>query len=272
MTEILRCENIDLYYPGNPVFALKGASLSVGEGEIVSLLGESGCGKTSLLNVAGGLLRATSGRVLFRGAGVSTTPIGISVVFQDACLLPWLTVTKNVGFGLAFRRMGVPRREARERVAEALAEVGLSDQAGKYPSALSGGMAQRVALARSLALRSEMSLLDEPFSSLDAITRGSMRELLLGLMRAHGSSALMVTHDIDEALCLSDRLVLMRRGYDNTDLREWDLNALLGPARRGERPALRKSGSPAFSELREEISAGLAGCRNPAEDAGQTAT
>jgi NitT/TauT family transport system ATP-binding protein len=269
MSEILTCEDICLYYPGNPSFTLKDASLTVLEGEIVSLLGESGCGKTSLLNIAGGLIASSSGRAAFKGKTIRTTPIGISVVFQEACLLPWLTVSKNVGFGLAFKSLSVPKAEAKKRVEEALAEVGLSEQAGKYPATLSGGMAQRVALARSLALRSELSLLDEPFSSLDAITRRSMQELLLSLMRTHQSSALMVTHDIDEALCLSDRLILMRKDCFATSLEAWDLNAILGPAAAGPLPSPRKRSSVRFSELREEISSKLAGPQNSAQNSTQ---
>jgi NitT/TauT family transport system ATP-binding protein len=267
MSAILECRDISLYYQDSTSFILKDINLSVQAGEIAVLLGESGCGKTSLLNVAGGLLAASSGQVLFRDRVLKTTPSGISVVFQDACLLPWLNVAGNVGFGLDFRSLRVPKAEIKARVREALREVGLAGESDKYPRALSGGMAQRAALARTLARRSELSLLDEPFSSLDAITRRSMQQLLLSLMRTHQSSALMVTHDLDEALILADRLFLMRREPRSTSLTSWDLNDLLGPAGSCQDPVLRSRSSSVFAGLREEISEKISPCKLPAVSA-----
>ncbi|MDR1085938.1 MAG: ABC transporter ATP-binding protein [Deltaproteobacteria bacterium] len=255
--KILECLNIGLHYPGNNYFTLKDINFAVEADQIVALLGESGCGKTSLLNVASGLIPATSGQVLFKGQPITTTPNGVSVVFQDACLLPWLNVAKNVAFGLGFKSLYVPKTERNCRVEAALKEVGLLDAADKYPAALSGGMAQRVSLARTLVRRSELSFLDEPFSSLDAITRRSMQQLLLNLLRAHRSSALLVTHDLDEALALADRLILIGREAGGTKLADWDLNSSLGTTGSPAAPNLRLTADHFFQALRAEISGRL---------------
>jgi NitT/TauT family transport system ATP-binding protein len=162
-----------------------------------------------------------------------------------------------VAFGLGFKSLYVPKAERSSRVEAALKEVGLLEAAEKYPAALSGGMAQRAALARTLVRRSELSFLDEPFSSLDSITRSSMQQLLLNLLRAHHSSALLVTHDLDEALALADRLILMGRESGATKLADWDLNASLGTTGSPAAPALRLSAGRLFQELRAEIAGRL---------------
>jgi NitT/TauT family transport system ATP-binding protein len=254
---LLRAVDVSFLYPGSREYTLKNLNLEVREREIVVLLGKSGCGKTSLLGLLGCLLPVKTGQVSFRGRTILTPQPEISVVFQDACLLPWLNVADNVGLALSFRSLRVPAEERKKRVREALREVGLRDEGEKYPAQLSGGMDHRTALARSLVRQAELLLLDEPFSSLDAVTRRTIQELLLNLIRAHRSSALLVTHDLDEAMFLADRLLLMDRSGGSHGLEELDLNRLLGADRgdeagRGRRSAL-------FMNLREEISAKLAG-------------
>ena len=235
-------------------------SVPVREGEIVALLGESGRGKSTLLNIAGGLLAGSQGNTSFRGQKVRSTPRGIAVVCQNPCLLPWLNVAENIDFALSFKSLPLSSAERKLRVRSALREVGLEESARVYPSQLSGGMAQRVSLARGLARQAELLLLDEPFSSLDAITRASMQELLLTLLRRHGSSALLVTHDLDEALLLADRLLLMTGEKGGSGLREWkltDIFAAAGTAFRQE-AGHRDRRSGLFLDTREEIADCLA--------------
>ncbi|WP_116138315.1 ABC transporter ATP-binding protein [Trinickia diaoshuihuensis] len=185
---------------------LKGARLVVHPGEIVSLLGPSGCGKSTLLRIAAGLDRDFDGSVGLCGLPLDGPSPELGVVFQEPRLLPWLDVAGNVRFPLR------AHREADERVAALLAEVGLPGMQGRWPKELSGGMAQRVAIARGLFSRPSVLLLDEPFSAVDAITRMRLQDLLLQITRAHEMAALVVTHDVDEALLLSDRVLVMQTG------------------------------------------------------------
>ncbi|MDR0828179.1 MAG: ABC transporter ATP-binding protein [Desulfovibrio sp.] len=256
---VLQAVDVSLCYPGSREYVFNNVNLEIREQEVVALLGESGCGKTSLLNIVGGLFSPTSGSVAFYGKKIHSTPAKIAIVFQDACLLPWLTVAANVAFALRLKSLRVPADERKQRVQVALREVGLEDAADKYPAQLSGGMAQRTALARTLARQAELILLDEPFSSLDAITRKSMQELLLGIIHTHKSSALIVTHDIDEALIIADRLLLMTKEAGGANIADWDLGKILGNTREGEfGEAKRHRRSTAFMDLREEISSRLA--------------
>ena len=190
------------------VFA--GVDLSIARQEIVCLIGASGCGKSTLLRLLAGLERPDQGEVRYHGAPSHARAGQASVVFQTPALLPWLTVADNVGLGLDFAcRPPSSRAERQARIAQGLAQVGLSEHARKKPAALSGGMAQRAVLARALVRDPAIIYLDEPFSALDAITRESMQDLLLRLARQHASAALLVTHDIDEALRLADRVLLL---------------------------------------------------------------
>ncbi len=187
---------------GNGPPVIEDLSLSIARGELVALIGPSGCGKSTLLNLIAGLLRPSGGRV------VRTEEPRIGYVFQSPRLLPWRRVLGNVEFALEQR--GEARREAsRERARRALTLVDLEGHEDKYPRELSGGMAQRVALARGLAIDPAVLLLDEPFASLDALTRGYLQEELLGIVRGSGATALLVTHDIDEALLMAGRVVVM---------------------------------------------------------------
>jgi sulfonate transport system ATP-binding protein len=180
-------------------------SLAVAPGEFVAILGPSGCGKSTVLRLIAGLEQPTSGEVAIGGRPVSVTDDRCAVVFQEPRLLPWRTVAQNVALG-ARRRAGGNQSS---RVRELLAEVGLGDSAAAWPHQLSGGMAQRVALARGLAAEPAVLLLDEPFAALDALTRLRMQDLLLQVRELHDQTVVLVTHDIDEALYLADRIVIL---------------------------------------------------------------
>lgn len=253
---LLAARQLAFSYGGAPVFA--GVDLTIGRREIVCLIGASGCGKSTLLRLLAGLAAPTAGEVRLAGQPQQTGG-DASVVFQSPALLPWLTVAENVGFGLDFACRPASRRaEREEKIARALAQVGLSEHARKKPAALSGGMAQRVALARALAREPAIIYLDEPFSALDAISRESMQDLLLTLAHQQQSAVLLVTHDIDEALRLGDRVLLLAgsAGEPARIVGEW----------RPDGTAPRQHRSPRLNALREEILAVLA---NPqATDAG----
>lgn len=199
---------------------LNGVDLSVAPGELVALLGPSGCGKSSLLRIIAGLTRTTSGTIRVDGETVDGPRPEVALAFQDPCLLPWLTVERNVGFGLSFARQPqLTRARRKERVTNALTAVGLERARHSLPSQLSGGMAQRAALARCLAREPRALLLDEPFGALDEVTRADMQQLLIAAVRNTGASALLVTHDIDEALLVADRIVLL--GNRGTQVGRW---------------------------------------------------
>ncbi len=185
-------------------------SLEIRRGEIVALLGASGGGKSTLLNIISGLLRADAGEISLQG-----TPAGefrhwqrIGYLFQEDRLLPWRTVEQNVHFGL--ENSGLPAAERRERVANALALVELANAARRWPHELSGGMRSRVALARSLVAQPEILLMDEPFSRLDPQTRSAMHEELLRIQRLYGMTVVLVTHDVEEAVILADRVAILK--------------------------------------------------------------
>jgi len=201
----LAINHVGKTYP-NAVRALDGVSLAVEPGEIVAVVGGSGCGKSTLLRLVSGLDNPTQGQVALDGDTIASPHEKIGIVFQEPRLLPWLTVADNVGFGLA----GRPRTERAERVVRQLDRVGLSEKANVWPRELSGGQAQRVALARALVMRPEVLLLDEPFSALDAFTRIDLQDHLLDLWADGKPTLVVVTHDVDEAIVLADRVLVMR--------------------------------------------------------------
>jgi NitT/TauT family transport system ATP-binding protein len=189
------------------VVALTDIDLEIREGEFVSLLGPSGCGKSTLLKIIAGLLNATGGRIDIDGTPVTAPGPERAVVFQDYALFPWMTVESNVEFGLEAR--GVAADKRRQVSGELLKLVGLGEFAKKYPHHLSGGMKQRVSIARALAVEPQILLMDEPFGALDAQTRSVMQEELLRIWKLYRKTVVFVTHSIDEAIYLSDRIVIM---------------------------------------------------------------
>jgi sulfonate transport system ATP-binding protein len=186
--------------------ALRGVTLLAQSGEIVALLGGSGCGKTTLLRLTAGLDQPTGGRIAIDGQAIAGTHPAISAVFQEPRLLPWLSVASNIAFG--GRRIAKPERQ--RRGTHLLERVGLKGYEARWPKDLSGGQQQRVAIARALIGHPEILLLDEPFSALDAFTRASLHEMLLDLWRELRPTIVIVTHDVDEAVFLADRVVVMR--------------------------------------------------------------
>jgi len=190
---------------GSVIEVLSSIDLEVKDGELVCILGPSGCGKSTLLNVVGGFLKATSGEVLIDGQAVTGPDPRRIFVFQERGVFPWLTVEGNVAFGL-FR---LDEAERRERIAHYVKLVGLSGFESAYPQELSGGMKQRLEVARALAVNPDVLFLDEPFGALDSITRLVMRSELLRIRRAEKKTILFVTHDIDESVQLADRVVVM---------------------------------------------------------------
>jgi sulfonate transport system ATP-binding protein len=201
---MLVLDRVGKTYP-NGVHALGGVSLNVGLGEIVAVIGGSGCGKSTLLRAIGGLDPASEGTITLDGERITAPHEKIGIIFQEPRLLPWLKVAHNVGFGLGDR----PKAERAQRVAAALKRVGLADKASVWPRELSGGQAQRVAIARALVPRPEVLLLDEPFSALDAFTRADLQDHLLDLWADAKPTLILVTHDVDEAIVLADRIMVM---------------------------------------------------------------
>jgi nitrate/nitrite transport system ATP-binding protein len=195
-----------------PACILENINLRVAEGEFVVLLGHSGCGKSTLLNMVSGLSQATLGGVILEGREVTEPGPDRMMVFQSYCLLPWLTVKENVALAV---KAAFPKTKAAERAKitlEHVEMVGLGHAIDKLPGELSGGMKQRVAIARALAIRPKVLLLDEPFGALDALTREEMQDELLKIWEAHRTTVLMITHDIDEAILLADRIVMLTNG------------------------------------------------------------
>ncbi|HIK21081.1 MAG TPA: ABC transporter substrate-binding protein [Synechococcus sp. M44_DOE_062] len=192
--------------------ALKDIHLEIQKGEFVSLIGHSGCGKSTLLNIIAGLEKPSRGGILLEGRQVTDPGPDRMVVFQNYSLLPWLTVRENVALAVDEVLGSLPKAERDRIVAEHIRRVGLQGAADKRPAHLSGGMKQRVAIARALAIRPRVLLLDEPFGALDALTRGSLQEQLMEIAQAEQLTCVMVTHDVDEALLLSDRVVMMTNG------------------------------------------------------------
>lgn len=210
---LLLADQIERHYDqtggneGPPTRALASTSLQVAAGEFVCVVGPSGCGKTTLLRILGGLLQPTRGRVTLKGEVLTGPRPEIGYVFQHANLMPWRTVLRNVGLPLELQRR--PAQEIETRARAVLALVGLQGFEQSYPRQLSGGMAQRAALARTLVHEPELLLLDEPFGALDAITRERMNLELLNIRQAYAYTAVMVTHSISEAIFLADRVLVM---------------------------------------------------------------
>jgi bicarbonate transport system ATP-binding protein len=214
-TPLITVQDLEKSFPlkgGGTYLALKGIDLEIRKGEFISLIGHSGCGKSTLLNMIAGLDLPTEGTVLLDGETVKRPGPDKMVVFQNYSLLPWLTVRENIGLAVDEVMGDLPRAERDQLVQEHIDMVGLGPAESKLPLQLSGGMRQRVAIARALAIRPKLLLLDEPFGALDALTRGNLQEKLMQICNEHELTAVMVTHDVDEAVLLSDRIVMLTNG------------------------------------------------------------
>jgi NitT/TauT family transport system ATP-binding protein len=225
---------------GRRMVALENIDLEIPRGQFVCLLGPSGCGKSTLLNAIAGFAPPTAGRVLADGAPVSAPGPERGMVFQEYALFPWMTVEQNVGFGLEIK--GMPKAEIAERVSGLLKLLSLEDFGKRYPKDLSGGMRQRVAIARVLALDSPIMLMDEPFGALDALTRRNLQDELLRLWAELKKTVIFVTHSIEEAIYLADRIVVMtyRPGTVKRDILV-------------ELPRMRDPSAPEFNALKREL-------------------
>lgn len=207
---MLEIHNVSKLYAtadGNPTWALLDVSLSIRPGEFLCAIGPSGCGKTTVLNLIAGFISPTLGSIKLDGAPISGPSPERGVVFQEYALFPWLTARKNIEFGPRMR--GVARRQRRTLAEEALTMVGLQHAADRYPFELSGGMRQRVAVARALVNHPRILLMDEPFAAVDALTRATLQTELLRIWQEVGLSVLFITHNIEEAVYLSNRIVVM---------------------------------------------------------------
>lgn len=226
--------------------ALDGLDLTVPDGEMVSIVGPSGCGKSTLLRCIAGLIRPTGGTLILDGTPIDGVPDDLAVVFQDysRSLFPWLTVRDNVA--LPLRRRGKSRSERRSAADEALESVGLHDAGRKYPWQLSGGMQQRVSIARALAYRPSLMLMDEPFGSVDAQTREDLEDLVLEVHRTQKMTILLVTHDIDESVYVGDRVIVLNRSPARVHA---DLTVGLPSVR----DQIDTRGLPEFVQLRAEV-------------------
>jgi nitrate/nitrite transport system ATP-binding protein len=202
------------YQAAKPVFA--DVSFTLERGEFVCIIGHSGCGKTTILNVLAGLDTASSGHVFMDGREVAGPSLERGVVFQGHALMPWLTVRQNIAFAVKSRWPEWPAAKVNVQVEKFVAMVGLSHAIDKKPSQLSGGMKQRVGIARALSIQPKMLLLDEPFGALDALTRGTIQDELMTIVRQTQQTVFMITHDVDEAILLADRILLMSNGSETT--------------------------------------------------------
>ncbi len=227
------------------VQAIGGLDFEVPGGQFVSIVGPSGAGKTTLLKCLCGLLKPTTGSVAVDGKPVTGPPDNMALVFQDyrASLMPWFTIGRNVGLPMERK---LPKNEIKQRVRESLESVGLGHAGDQYPWQLSGGMQQRVAIARAVAYRPKILLMDEPFASVDAQTRADLEDLTLALQRQTGATILFVTHDVDEAVYLSDQVVVMSASPST-------VRAIVPVDLPRDRDQITTKSEPQFTQLRREI-------------------
>jgi ABC-type nitrate/sulfonate/bicarbonate transport system ATPase subunit len=203
--QTLQLKNANKFF--GDLHVLKNLNLRVEKGEFAAIVGPSGCGKSTALRMFAGLETASAGDVLANGKEIKQPSANRSLIFQEHALYPWLTIGKNVGFGLELAN--VPKRERESRIFEVLQKVGLEGFEGYYPHQLSGGMRQRASIARALIMNPDVLLLDEPYGALDAMTRLTMQNELINIWQGSGKTMLLITHDIDEAIYLSDRVFIM---------------------------------------------------------------
>ena len=245
---MLKVDNVGHVYGHGPGRheAIAGISFEVTEGQLVSIVGPSGCGKSTLLRSLAGLIKPTAGTVSLKDEPVTSVPDGLAVVFQDysRSLFPWLSVRDNVA--LPLRRRGLGRSARAEAADQALVAVGLSGSEEKYPWQLSGGMQQRASIARALAYRPSLLLMDEPFGSVDAQTREDLEDLVLRVRGDHNMTILLVTHDIDESVYVGDRVLVLSRAPGT-------IRADMGVDLPSARDQITTRESAAFVHLRAEI-------------------
>jgi nitrate/nitrite transport system ATP-binding protein len=210
--EFLKIEGLSKTYPGTEAPVFDGVNFEVAQGEFVCIIGHSGCGKTTILNVLEGLEKASGGYVFMDGREVAGPSLDRGVVFQGHALMPWLTVRKNIAFAVRSKWPDWSRAQVAAQVEKYVGMVGLAQAMDKKPSELSGGMKQRVGIARAFAIEPRMLLLDEPFGALDALTRGTIQDELLRICAQTQQTVFMITHDVDEAILLADRVMLMSNG------------------------------------------------------------
>ena len=209
--ERIRFEDISMWFatPSGPLDVVDHVSLSIRQGEFISLVGPSGCGKTTMMNMAAGFLRPSEGRVMLDGKPIIGPGPDRGVMFQDYGVFPWLSVEDNVAFGLKLAANRKPPRERAQVVDRYLRLMGLWEFRKSYPKTLSGGMRQRLALARAYAVNPQFLLMDEPFGALDAQTRSAMHDLLLDVLHAEGKTVMLITHSVEEAVYLSTKVVVI---------------------------------------------------------------
>jgi len=241
----LSVEGIARHYGGRTLF--RDVWFGVDRGEFVVLIGHSGCGKTTILNILAGLEAPDAGSIVMDGREVVGPALDRAVIFQSHALLPWLTALGNVAFAVRSRHRAWPRQKVLGHAGAVLDLVGLAEVAHRKPSELSGGMKQRVGIARALAIAPSLLLMDEPFSALDALTRGTLQDEVLRLVSDSQQTAFMITHDVDEAILLADRILLMTNGPD-ARVAEVLVNTL-------PRPRMRQDihHTPGYYDLRNHI-------------------
>jgi nitrate/nitrite transport system ATP-binding protein len=208
----LQVRGLEKAFPGAPAPVFRDVAFTLERGEFVCVIGHSGCGKTTILNILAGLDHSTAGEVVMDGREVSGPSLDRGVVFQGHALMPWLTVRGNIAFAVKSRWRDWSREKVRAHAQKYIDLVRLTGNEEKKPSALSGGMKQRVGIARAFAIQPKMLLLDEPFGALDALTRGAIQDELVGICRDTRQTVFMITHDVDEAILLADRILLMTNG------------------------------------------------------------
>ncbi|UZJ43615.1 ABC transporter ATP-binding protein [Marinimicrobium sp. C6131] len=239
---------IDFPTPKGPFNALRDVNLKIDQGEFVSLIGHSGCGKSTVLNIVAGLYQATSGGVVLNGREVNSPGPERAVVFQNHSLLPWLTVYDNVALAVKQVFKGQKSRaKMRDWIEHNLALVQMTHAMHKRPGEISGGMKQRVGIARALAMEPQVLLMDEPFGALDALTRAHLQDSLMDIQATLGNTVIMITHDVDEAVLLSDRIVMMTNGPSAT------IGEVLPLSLERPRSRLELVDSPEYNECRSAV-------------------
>ena len=230
-----------------PFRALENINLEVAKGEFISLIGHSGCGKSTVLNIVAGLLEATEGFALLKGKEVKGPGPDRAVVFQNHSLLPWLTVQENVQLAVDKVMAGKSRAERHDWVMHNLKLVHMEHAADKRPGEISGGMKQRVGIARALSMQPDVLLMDEPFGALDALTRAHLQDSVMEIQAELGNTVLMITHDVDEAVLLSDRIVMMTNGPAAT------IGEILDIDLPRPRDRLQLAHDPRYHDLRSQV-------------------